>query len=173
MLAFAGVLVWSSHPTAFALLVGLLLIGAGEALRLWATGFLHKTESLTIVGPYAYLRHPLYLGTLLIASGFALMANTVFAAVLYGLFAFGYFAYYMPYKNRIEGARLEARFGDEYRRYATAVPALLPRLHAYVPLGKDAGSAWQQLRFAENHEVGVALGVFAGVGAVGLRWLFI
>jgi protein-S-isoprenylcysteine O-methyltransferase Ste14 len=171
MLAFAAVLVWSSHPTALALALGLLLIAGGEALRLWATGYLHKTESLTIVGPYAYLRHPLYLGTLLIASGFALMAQTTLAAVLYALFVLGYFAYYVPYKNRIEGARLEARFGDEYRRYAVAVP--LPRLHAYVPLGKDPGAGWQRLRFAENHEVGVALGVFAGVGAVGLRWLLV
>jgi protein-S-isoprenylcysteine O-methyltransferase Ste14 len=173
MLAFAAVLVWHARPTPVALALGLLPIVAGEALRLWATGFLHKTESLTTAGPYAYLRHPLYLGTLLIATGLALMAHAAFAWVLYALFLLGYFAYYLPYKNRIEGARLEARFGDEYRRYAAAVPALFPRLHPYVPLGTQGRPEWGRVRFAENHEVGVALGVFSGVGAVALRWLLV
>jgi protein-S-isoprenylcysteine O-methyltransferase Ste14 len=171
MIAFAGLLIWSGRPTVLTLLLGLILIAAGESLRLWATGFLHKTESLTIVGPYAYLRHPLYLGTLLIASGFAIMAHSGFAWVLFALFAVGYFVYYMPYKNRIEGARLESLFGDEYRRYAVAVPPLLPRLHAYRALGAAGERSWQRMRFAENHEVGVALGVLAGVAAVALRWV--
>jgi protein-S-isoprenylcysteine O-methyltransferase Ste14 len=171
MLVFAGLLIWSGRPSLLTLASGLLLIVAGEALRLWATGFLHKTESLTIVGPYAYLRHPLYLGTLLISGGFAVMAHSAFAWALFAIFAAGYFVYYMPYKNRIEGARLESLFGDEYRRYAVAVPPLLPRLHAYRPLGAGGDRSWQRMRFAENHEVGVALGVLVGVAAVTLRWI--
>jgi len=173
MLAFAGALVWSARPTGSALFAGLVLILAGEALRLWATGYLHKTESLTVAGPYGYLRHPLYCGTLAIATGFAVMANAPVAWALYACFLLGYFAYYMPYKNRIEGARLEAHFKDEYRRYAVAVPALLPRLHAYVPLGAPVLPRWQQVRFADNHELGVAMAVGAGVFAVALRWLSI
>jgi protein-S-isoprenylcysteine O-methyltransferase Ste14 len=171
MLAFATLLVWSARPGGAALWLGFALVAGGEALRLWATGYLHKTESLTVAGPYGYLRHPLYLGTLAIASGFALMANSSTAWLLYAGFLLGYFVYYLPYKNRIEGARLEAHFGDEYRRYAVAVPRLLPRLHAYVPLGAPPPQRWQRLRFADNHEVGVALGVLAGVAGIALRWL--
>ena len=175
-LVFAAALVLSARPTAQAMALGGLLIAAGESLRLWATGYLHKTESLTVAGPYAYLRHPLYLGTLAIATGYAVMAQSVAGWCLYGVFTIAYFGYYMPYKNRIEGARLEALFGDAYRRYAVAVPTLLPRLHAYVPLGAPLGaegvrSQWQGVRFAENHEVGVALGVLGGVGAITLRWV--
>jgi protein-S-isoprenylcysteine O-methyltransferase Ste14 len=173
MLVCAAILVWGAHPTAATLVTGFSLIAVGEALRLWATGYLHKTENLTVAGPYAYLRHPLYLGTLGIASGFAAMAHSALACGLYAAFLLGYFSYYLPYKDRIEGARLEALFGDEYRRYAIAVPALVPRLHAYVPLGAPASSKWQRVRFAQNHEVGVALAVLAGVGAVALRWLWV
>jgi hypothetical protein len=100
------------------------------------------------------------------------MANSTAAWLLYAIFLLGFFGYYMPYKNRIEGARLEALFGDEYRRYAVAVPQLLPRLHAYIPLGQREAPRWQRLRFAGNHEVGVALGVLSGVGAIALRWLW-
>ncbi len=172
MYLFAGALVLSARPTAASIAAGLLLIGAGEVLRLWATGYLHKTESLTVAGPYAYVRHPLYLGSLLIGTGFALMTNTALGYALWALGMVGYFAYYLPYKSRIEGARLEALFGDDYRRYTAAVPEIFPRLHPYVPLGgHSAGSArWQGVRFEGNHETGVALAVGAGVAAMLLRW---
>ena len=72
--ALAIAAVFLSRPTPLSLLLGPIPIAAGEALRLWATGYLHKNDALTIAGPYAYLRHPLYLGTLLIAAGFLIMA---------------------------------------------------------------------------------------------------
>ena len=83
-----------------------------------------------------------------------------------------YYVYYMPYKNRIEGARLEALYGDAFRRYATAVPSLLPRLYPYAPLGADTGSLPDaRERFLDNNEVGTAAVVAIGVLALVLRWL--
>jgi protein-S-isoprenylcysteine O-methyltransferase Ste14 len=172
MYVFSAGLVLSARPTAASLAAGLATIAAGEVLRLWATGYLHKTESLTVAGPYAYVRHPLYLGTLLIGTGFALIANTPLGYALWMLGTVGYFAYYLPYKSRIEGARLEALFGDDYRRYTAAVPEIFPRLHAYVPLGghPEGGARWTGVRFEDNHETGVALAVGFGVAAMLLRW---
>lgn len=169
--AAAVAALWASQPTPASLLVGLVPIAVGEGLRIWATGYLHKTESLTVAGPYAYLRHPLYAGTLLIATGFAIMAGTVLAVSVLGVFLLTYFAYYMPYKNRIEGARLESLFGDAFRRYAVAVPRLVPRVHPYTPLGGDASGSvvWRSERFADNNETGTALGVGFGVLAMVAR----
>ena len=48
---------------------------AGGAVRVWAAGYLFKTHELAMWGPYAYVRHPLYLGRLLLLCGFTLMAR--------------------------------------------------------------------------------------------------
>ena len=156
-------------PSSFA--VGLVPILLGETLRLWATGHLHKNDALTVTGPYAYLRNPLYLGTMLIATGFALIASSVLGYAVLAVFLLGYFAYYMPYKDRIETARLESIYGDAFRRYAVAVPSLVPRLHAFVPLGADArpAPAWRA-RFRDNNELGTAAAVAAVLFLLVARW---
>lgn len=168
------VLVAYARPTPVSLVLGLVPIALGEGLRMWATTQLHKNDALTTTGPYAYLRNPLYLGTLLIAMGFALVADTTFGYVVLGVVMLGYFAYYMPYKNRIEGARLESLYGDAYRRYATAVPSLVPRLHPYVPLGADASATpeWR-VRFRDNNELGTAAAVLAVLLVLVLRWALV
>jgi protein-S-isoprenylcysteine O-methyltransferase Ste14 len=170
--ALAIAALWIASPSPASILLGLIPTVLGEGLRLWATGHLHKNDALTMTGPYAYLRHPLYLGTLLIATGFVIMAAHPVTLGLYAAFLIGYFAYYMPYKNRIEGGRLEELYGDAYRRYAVAVPRLVPRLHAYHPLEADCASRadWQQERFADNNEIGTALVVAAGVLLMVSRW---
>ena len=167
----AGAL-WLSQPTPTSIAAGALPIALGETLRLWATGHLHKNDSLTVTGPYAYLRHPLYLGTLLIGVGFLIMAWSSVAVVLAAVFALGYFGYYMPYKDRIESARLESLYGDAYRRYAAAVPRLIPRLHAYAPLSAERPreTSWRGGRFADNNETGTAAAVVVGVLCMVARW---
>ncbi len=168
----AGALaLWVSRPTLTTILLGLIPLALGEGLRIWATGYLHKTESLTVAGPYAYLRHPLYAGTLLIAAGFAIMAGTAVSGAMLSIFILAYFAYYMPYKNRIEGARLEAAFGDAFRRYSVAVPRLVPRMFPYTPLAGDASGSvvWRAERFSDNNETGTALAVCVGMLAMVAR----
>jgi protein-S-isoprenylcysteine O-methyltransferase Ste14 len=168
----AAVALWMSHPTPLSIAAGALPIGLGEGLRLWATGHLHKNDALTCTGPYAFLRHPLYAGTLLIALGFLLMAWSPAAVAAAAVLGVGYFGYYMPYKDRIESARLEEIYGDAYRRYAAAVPRLIPRLHRYEPLSaeRSAETVWRSQRFADNHETGTAAVVAFGVLCMVARW---
>jgi protein-S-isoprenylcysteine O-methyltransferase Ste14 len=170
--ALAAAILWLARPTWISILVGIVPIAAGEGLRLWATGFLHKNDALTTAGPYAYVRHPLYLGTLLVAMGFAIIANSLPSTLLFAGFVAAYFGYYMPYKDRIEGARLEALYGDAFRRYAVAVPRLVPRFTPYVPLRADGGGGmeWDRVRFSDNHELGMAMVIAAGVLAMVVRW---
>ena len=167
----AILLIAYAKPSSISLAIGLTPIALGEGLRLWATGHLHKNDALTVTGPYAYLRNPLYLGTLLIASGLALIAASPLAYAVWGAFVLGYFVYYMPYKERIETARLESLYGDAFRRYSLAVPSLLPRLHSYVPLAADAGSPPEfSVRFRDNNEIGTAVAVLGVVLLLAGRW---
>ena len=154
------------------LAAGILPVLAGLGLRLWAVGHLVKTEELAVAGPYAYLRHPLYMGTLLVVTGWAIMASSPVCWILYAIILAGYFGYYMPYKNRIEAARLEEHHGEPYIRYAVAVPPLIPRLHPYRPLSLDRvrTGAWTREVFLENHEVGTSVVALLGTAAIAVRW---
>jgi protein-S-isoprenylcysteine O-methyltransferase Ste14 len=51
-----------SRPTPRSILLGALAGVIGLWVRAYAAGYLHKQEVLTVTGPYAYSRNPLYLG---------------------------------------------------------------------------------------------------------------
>ena len=79
-----------ARPTLGWLLVGLVFVLIGEALRIWAAGHLKKTKEVTTTGPYAYVKNPLYLGTLLILIGFCLMARNPYLLLIGLTFFFVY-----------------------------------------------------------------------------------
>jgi len=130
---------------------GLAMVIGGVALRLWATGYLLKTDELTTAGPYAHLRHPLYAGALLMGCGFGLMAGRGVALVVLPIGLAFYFGYYLPYKDRVESERLEALYGDSFRAYRAAVPTLLPRWTPWHIPSADP-PRWQLARVLENDE---------------------
>lgn len=169
--ALGALLFWLARPTPLGFCAGLALILAGESLRVWGAGHLVKNDVLTITGPYAYVRNPLYAGTLLIGLGFALAAGGVAGRFVLPVGIALFFLYYFPYKERIESARLERFYGAPYTRYRAAVPALLPAMSAWRPEG-DGGVAsfgWSAQRFADNDESGTLLAVVIGVLALALR----
>ncbi len=144
-------------PASLALGAALLLAGAG--LRLWAAGVLVKTDVLTVSGPYAHVRHPLYLGTLLVGSGLVFAAG--FGPARYGLpagFAL-FFLYYLPYKERAETRRLLERHGAPYAAYHAAVPALIPRPRPWR--SELPATPWSFDRVVANNELGAALAALA------------
>ena len=173
--AFALALFVWADPTPGSLAMGGGLVLLGEALRLWATGHLNKNEALTVTGPYAFLRHPLYVGTLVVVAGFTMMASSAWSLALFAVFLLFFFGYYMPYKGRIEGARLERLYGDDFRRYSSAVPTLVPRLYPYRPLGAESSTMvpWRGERFVDNHEFGTAAAVVVALGAMVARWALV
>lgn len=118
---FAGVYFWIARPTAHSLAASLLLVLPGLALRAAASGHVKKNEELTTTGPYAYTRNPLYLGSMLIAFGFALASRSWAVAVaLAVLFAIIYVPTILS-----EEEFLRARFAA-FEDYARRVPRLLP-----------------------------------------------
>ncbi len=165
-------LFWLARPTVPGFVAGLVLIGCGETLRVWGAGHLVKNDVLTLTGPYAYVRNPLYAGTLLVGAGFALAAGGLAAWIVLPIGVLLFFLYYFPYKERIESARLERFYGAPYTLYRAAVPALVPSLTPWRPQdgAADAGRAsWDSGRFARNDESGTLLAVVIGVVALMLR----
>jgi protein-S-isoprenylcysteine O-methyltransferase Ste14 len=146
---FAAVFLWLARPGWRSMLASLLLVVPGLWLRGYASGYVKKNAELTTTGPYAYTRNPLYLGSMLIAFGFAAAAASwpIFAALAV-LFA----AIYVP-TIQGEEAYLREHFTG-FEEYARRVPRLLPRLRR-VRMGEEgdttaaaglAGFSWALYR---------------------------
>jgi hypothetical protein len=122
---FAAVFLGLARPSWRTLAASLVLVVPGLWLRARASGYVRKDAELTVTGPYAHTRNPLYLGSMLIAFGFAAAAASwVILVALAGLFA----AIYVP-TILSEEAYLRGRFAG-FDAYASEVPRLLPRLTA-------------------------------------------
>jgi len=79
---------WFSQPTPGWILLGALIGIAGLLVRAYAAGYLHKQEILSVTGPYAYTRNPLYLGSAVLALGAGIaMRSWLSAAILIVYFA--------------------------------------------------------------------------------------
>ena len=114
---------WFSQPSARSLAIGLPVALAGLALRAWAAGHLAKNERLATSGPYAHVRNPLYIGTLVVALGLTVASrSTGLGAIFLAVFLF----VYLPV-IQLEEQHLRKLF-PEYAAYATRVPSLLPSL---------------------------------------------
>ena len=101
----------------------LLLVVPGVWLRGYAAGYVKKNAELTVTGPYAYTRNPLYLGSMGIAFGFAVAAGRWWLVVLLTAM---FLAIYVP-TILSEEAFLRGVF-PQFEGYSRRVPRLLPRL---------------------------------------------
>jgi protein-S-isoprenylcysteine O-methyltransferase Ste14 len=145
---------WFSQPTLESMLIGIPISVAGLAMRAWAAGHLVKNERLATGGPYAYMRNPLYAGTLLAAAGIVVACRS---ALLAWIFATAFILVYLPVIE-LEEQHLRKLFPN-YDEYASRVNRLLP-IRKW-PGNKDRFSVAVYLR---NEEYKAALGF--GVAAI-------
>ena len=123
---FAAVYLWLAHPSLFSVEAGGLLVVPGLWLRALASGHVRKNEQLTVSGPYAYTRNPLYLGSMVLALGFVIASRRWVVAILAAaMFVLVYFPVI-----RSEEDFLRANF-PQFEIYAHHVPRLLPRFRAF------------------------------------------
>lgn len=78
-------------------------------------------------GLHRFVRHPLYLGTLLFIGGIFL-----FVPLLSNLIAGLIILIYTLIGIKLEEKQLLLEFGDDYRKYSEKVPGLLPRLKSGI-----------------------------------------
>lgn len=141
---------WLARPTPMSVAVSLVLVAPGLFLRGYASGCVRKNAELATTGPYAYTRNPLYLGSILIAFGFAVAAyNPWIVLALVVLFL----AIYWPVILGEEDYLREHFPG--YAEYAARVPRILPRCR--VPRDDRAGSFSREL-YGRHHEYNALIG---------------
>jgi protein-S-isoprenylcysteine O-methyltransferase Ste14 len=150
--AFAVLYFWLAKPSVQSILLGAALVIPGLVIRALASGYLQKNEQLATGGPYAYIRNPLYLGSLILSVGFALAARSWW--IVAGIVIL-FFVIYLPV-IRSEETFLRGRF-PQFDEYARKVPSLLPRLSRF---GKGGGSFSWEL-YWKHREYNAALGSLA------------
>ncbi|HKY21633.1 MAG TPA: methyltransferase [Vicinamibacterales bacterium] len=114
---------WFARPTSGSLMVGGGVAAVGELLRIWASGHLEKGREVTRSGPYRLTRHPLYMGSAIIALGAAIAAAHAGVALLIG----AYMVLTIVSAVRHEEAGMRAAFGDQYDAYLQSRAAPVER----------------------------------------------
>ncbi len=110
-------------------ILSFVFIGAGFLLigRAWSVLYeAQKVRRLATTGPYAWMRHPQYVGFILIMFGFLIQWPTILTLAMFPVLA----AMYVILSLR-EEREATAQFGDEYRRYMASTPRFIPSLGAF------------------------------------------
>lgn len=123
---------WKSNPHFGPFhIVSNILIVAGFWLLASAWKILYETQRnhrLATTGAYARVRHPQYIGFILIMTGFLFQWPTLVTLLMFPILVLMY-----AHLARREEHDAIAEFGEEYVRYASKTPAFLPRLFSSAP----------------------------------------
>ena len=160
---FAIFYIWRAKPTWKALVLGALIASLGIFIRTVASGQVKKDQELTMTGPYAYVRNPLYLGSIIIAIGFAVAARDVWVAIaILAMFVL----VYVPV-IRGEETFLRKQFSG-YDDYARRVPSLLPR----TLLFRQMMDGFSRELYWQHREYNALLGAAAMLAALVVKILW-
>ena len=117
--------------------LGVFIALCGLALRLWAVMRLRERYTRTLLvqhqhaielsGPYRWVRHPGYLGSLLFLNGVALSSGNWIALLLSVPVTFAAYGY----RIKVEDEMMMTAFGSAYAQYRLRVRALIPGLRAF------------------------------------------
>ena len=147
---------WRRAPQMTVVAWSLALVLPGLWLRGYAAGYVKKNRELTQTGPYAYTRNPLYLGSMLIAAGFAVALRSWAVALV---LAVGFLVIYVPVIAS-EERFLRATFPD-FGAYCRRVPRLIPRLTAARAPGapeEGAGGSFSLELYLRHREYNALIG---------------
>ena len=121
-------------------------------MRIWAAGHLEKGREVTRSGPYRWTRHPLYVGSTIMAIGIIIAARSTIVGVLSTI----YMASTLTAAIRTEEAFLTRTFGDTYHRY---------RESRAEPMRRGFSMA----RVMRNREYRATAGLVAGFALLALK----
>ena len=120
---------WKANPHAWPFhILSFIFIGAGFILISAGWNELYKAQksrSLATTGVYSYVRHPQYIGFILVMFGFLLQWPTILTVAMFPVLVWMYV--HLAHQEERE-ARTE--FGDAYERYTAVTPGWFPRLGA-------------------------------------------
>jgi protein-S-isoprenylcysteine O-methyltransferase Ste14 len=137
--------------------LGVGAIVAGLGLRSWAAGILRKTTELTTSGPYAFVRHPLYVGSFMMMIGFCVLIDDVENL----WFVLGPIAFIYLIKLLAEERVLAQKFGERWQQYADSVPRFVP-----YRLPKNVVALWSGRQWLRNREYNALAATALGLMAI-------
>lgn len=166
-----AVLFWIfARPSYRSIAVGGAITAFGLVIRAISAGHLKKDRELATSGPYALTRNPLYLGSSLLAAGFAIAGGSWADGAL----VIAYFAVFYYAVMRNEEADLRKRFGATFDEYASRVPLFFPRAaprRVPRPIAR-AEKSFSWALYRRNREYNALIGTLVGIGLLGVRmWL--
>jgi len=126
---------WLGNTNLTLLYAGAAVAAVGELIRMWASGHVKKNKELATDGPYAYARHPLYVGNILILVGYSVASNTWWSFLL---MAFLLWFYYPPAIS-YEDNKLKNIFGEQWVEWSQNIHALIP---TFKSKSGSASSDW-------------------------------
>ena len=144
---------WRQGPKAAAIAWSLVLVIPGLWLRGYASGYVKKNQELTTTGPYAYVRNPLYLGSILIAAGFAVALESWSVGLALAIM---FVAIYVPVIAS-EERFLRATF-PAFDEYCRLVPRLIPRVTAARVSGSGPRGRFFLPLYRKHREYNALLG---------------
>jgi protein-S-isoprenylcysteine O-methyltransferase Ste14 len=149
----AAVVLFFSRPNPKSIAIGAAIGIFGLWLRAYAAGYLKKQEVLTMTGPYAHTRNPLYFGSAILTAGAAWAMHSWISAVILSV----YFAVVYFIAMRREEGELRAQHGEAFDAYAKRVPLFFPRFTPAAFESNGIGS-FSFTQYKKNHEYQAALG---------------
>jgi protein-S-isoprenylcysteine O-methyltransferase Ste14 len=149
-----AVALWLARPTSMSIAIGGAIAVPGELLRVWAAGHLTRWREVTRSGPYRFMSHPLYVGSSIMAVGFAVAAANPAVAALVAI----YMVATLTAAVRFEARELHAQFGAEYTAYQQGRAAAVTR-------------GFSLARVVANREYRAAAGLAIGLALLWLRKL--
>ena len=161
----AAALLLFARPTLRSILSGAFIGVYGLWIRAYAAGYLDKQRVLTVTGPYARTRNPLYFGSTILALGAAIAMHSLISAALLLL----YFAVVYSVVMRREEDELRSQHGAAFDAYARAVPLFIPRLRPARISGASAGS-FSFAQYRKNHEHQAAIGFLLLLAVLVALW---
>ena len=161
--AFAIVYFLLARPSAWSIVAGSIIAAAGLLVRGVASGHVQKNEELATSGPYAYVRNPLYVGSVFLAAGFAVASRNWWVAAAAVLI---FVVIYVPVICS-EEAFLRGKF-PEFPEYANNVPRFVPRLTAF---GKKGAFSWRL--YLQHREYNAILGTVVTIALLVAKLLWL
>jgi protein-S-isoprenylcysteine O-methyltransferase Ste14 len=152
----AALYLWRACPSLGSMLCGGGVAAVGLGIRAMASGHVRKNEELATAGPYGYTRNPLYLGSIVIAAGFALSARSWIVVAVVSLM---FLAIYLPV-IRGEEAFLRERF-PAFAEYERRVPRLLPRIGAWFAAPRPPRGGFSRELYLQHREYNALAGALA------------
>ncbi len=161
---FAVLYFWLAKPTWTFIAIGAAIAAVGIAIRAAAAGHVKKNRELTTTGPYAYTRNPLYLGSLIMATGFGIASRNWWVAVVIVVL---FLAIYLPV-IRSEEEFLRSEFSG-FDEYCTKVPRLIPSV---CGAGVTAKGTFSRELYLRHREYNAMIGSLAMLAALAIKLVY-